>query len=268
VDAHHVWLAVGATLVIALGALALNRADAQRPAPPGLRDRAAVAVLARIGSDEVRSSGVVIDARRGLVLVSALGTWGARSVKLGTPVATIFGRLVARNPCDGYALVRTEPWLPGLSELPSAPAPVRESQQAQALVRPWSTSGAPGRVRAYPARLTADPANANVLHIAADLPPSSLGAPVTDDHGRLVGVRGLERAPGQTPPLVPWPAIRAQLSRLRPGNSTVYVGWRDRYGCAGRLARQVAAAHPGFRPGDAILNRPIRPSRIGRGPRD
>src|SRR4051794_26821242 len=59
-------------------------------------DLAMVAVSARIGSRDVRSSGTVIDGDRGLILTSAHSVWGAASLKLDTGVAVLHGRIVAR----------------------------------------------------------------------------------------------------------------------------------------------------------------------------
>jgi hypothetical protein len=216
--------------------------------------------MARIGDDRVRSTGVVVDGSSGLVLVSARAIWGARSIKVGTGMATVFGRIVARNPCDDYAVLRLEPWLPGLQSLPVSPRAPRPRQAVSLLSRPWSPTGARERVSRHGGRVAVAPGGG--LQLEADLPPSTLGAPVVDGRGGWVGVRGAERVPGAAPALIPATAIRAQLGRLRPGKGTVYVGWRDRYGCVGRLGRLTRSSHSGYDPADADLTRPIRPTRL------
>src|SRR5690349_16246673 len=58
-------------------------------------DFAVVGVEARIGGDQVRGSGFVIDGRDGLVLTAAHAVWGARSLKLSTGLGVFHGRIVA-----------------------------------------------------------------------------------------------------------------------------------------------------------------------------
>jgi hypothetical protein len=56
------------------------------------------AIVAVIGGDHVRSSGIVIDGSRGLVLTAAHSIWGATSLRLTTGVALVYGRVVGRAP--------------------------------------------------------------------------------------------------------------------------------------------------------------------------
>jgi hypothetical protein len=78
---------------------------------------ALVGIDARIGHDQVRSAGAVIDADNGLVLTSAHTVWGATSLQLSTGVGVLHGRIVARAPCVDLALVETQPRIPGLVAL-------------------------------------------------------------------------------------------------------------------------------------------------------
>src|SRR4051812_14477521 len=80
-----------------------------------------VAVDARIGGDDVHSSGIVVDGESGLVLTAAHSVWGARSLKLTTALGILHGRIVARAPCDDLAVLAVEPRIPGLAALPLAP---------------------------------------------------------------------------------------------------------------------------------------------------
>jgi hypothetical protein len=78
---------------------------------------ALVGIEARIGHDQVRSAGAVIDADDGLVLTSAHTVWGATSLQLSTGVGVLHGRIVARAPCADLALIETQPRIPGLVAL-------------------------------------------------------------------------------------------------------------------------------------------------------
>src|SRR3954454_16297367 len=86
-------------------------------------DFAVVGVDARIGGEDVRGAGFVIDGPRGLVLTAAHAVWGARSLKLSTQLGVLHGRIVARAPCDDIALVEAYPRIPGLLSPAPAPAP-------------------------------------------------------------------------------------------------------------------------------------------------
>ena len=90
-------------------------------APASLSDDrlafALVGIDARIGNDQVRSAGAVIDADSGLILTSAHTVWGATSLRLSTGVGVLHGRIVARAPCADLALLETQPRIPGLVAL-------------------------------------------------------------------------------------------------------------------------------------------------------
>ena len=57
--------------------------SAQGVTPPRL-DLGVVGISAGIGGEEVLSSGFVVDGDRGLIVTTAHGVWGARSIKLAT----------------------------------------------------------------------------------------------------------------------------------------------------------------------------------------
>jgi hypothetical protein len=91
--------------------------------------------------------------------------------------------------------------------------------------------------------------------------PEVAGGPVVDAAGRLVGMA--QAAEGDAPALlVPWHRISAWLSLLRPGVRAVYSGWGDEYRCAPAEHAYARATYAGYRPSDAKLNAPIRPTRI------
>lgn len=235
----------------------------------GWLNRSTVAVAVAVGDTPSYTSGIVVDARRGLVLTAAHTLWGARSIKLGTDVGVLHGRLVARAPCDDLALIEAQPRMPGLSALPivdAQPAGVLTvvgrrwdpslPEGPQALLSiPTSTIGPSGRAQLHPLlpSLEAVPLDGSVVS-------SSNGGPVLDARGRLVGMAVANSASQGL--VVPGRVIRTRLSELRPGESTVYVGWRERYRCAPRLNAFAAAAFPGFKPADARLNPEVAPTRL------
>jgi S1-C subfamily serine protease len=258
---------VRGAVAVLLGAIAAGGCSAARPgADSQQREQArlnlgVVAIEATVGGDVVRSSGIVIDADRGLLLTSVRAVWGATSLRLGTGLGVLHGRLVARAPCSNVAVIETQPRVPGLVALPAgAGAPPGGGELLAAVGR---RRAAP-ELGAYslltiPAR-TAGFAPGNALQLDAPLVPEASGGPLVDRDGRLIGMAlSAGDAPGSA---LPWDTIRQRLAELRPGPRRVYVGWREQYRCARDLNADVRAAHPGFLARDARLDAPVPATRL------
>jgi S1-C subfamily serine protease len=259
--------------------LALTGSSRSAVGPATLQERfnlGVVAIDARIGRDRVRSSGTVINADDGLVLTSAHTVWGATSLKVSTALGVLHGRIVARAPCDGLALVETQPRIPGLASMtaaPDAPPPPGALLTAVGRRRAHPDAGAsslltiPTRAAAVGVRARTDPRLpplAGAIRLDGPLVPEASGGPIVDREGRLVGlaeVAGARRV-GVADVAVPWSAVRMRLEALRFGPRRIYVGWRDQYRCAGRLHAYARARHPGYRRGDARLNAPVPATRL------
>jgi hypothetical protein len=236
-------------------------AGAKQRSEAGRLDLAMVAVSARIGHREVRSSGTVIDGDRGLILTSAHSVWGATSVKLQTGVAVLHGRIVARSPCDDIALVETQPWVPGLAALPQAQGGLAPGPLT-AIERAWD-----GRVTSIPARaargaLPSVPLLSEIktgMSLRGALAPQASGGPLLDSAGRIAGVVTVARGRAAA---VPMSLVHERLDDLRPGPGTIFAGWSEYYRCAPRQHAYAAAEYPGFRRRDARLEAPVRASRL------
>jgi S1-C subfamily serine protease len=242
-----------------------------------LRDRlnlGVVAVDARIGSDRVRSSGVVIDSRAGIVLTSAYTVWGATSLRLTTGLGILYGRPVARAPCAGIALVEIQPRIPGLQAL----AP-REggAPPASELLSAVGRRGAHPDVGSnslltIPIRSTGTvpeatyqpglPPLARPLRLDAAVVPESSGGPVVDADGRLVGIAMPTSGGDERGLVVPWSEIKARLDELTLDKHRIYVGWRDQYRCAPQLHAYAEREHPGYKAIDARINAPVPATRL------
>jgi hypothetical protein len=235
---------------------------------------AVVAIDAQIGRDRVISAGSVIDPDRGLVLTSAHTVWGARSLRLGTGLGVLYGRIVARAPCEDVALVETQPRLPGLVALtPDREAAVRSDDRVTVVsrVRGDPNAGSQAllmtrtRSRSVVTGAQMDPGLPHVPGAVrlGRLVAESSGAPVLDRRNRLVamaltaggGVGGATAA-------IPAPRITRLLGELRPGRKRLYRGWNRYYHCASRLHSYAHAAHPGFRRADARLGRSVPATRL------
>jgi S1-C subfamily serine protease len=223
-----------------------------------------VAIGARIGDDSVRSSGIVVDGEAGLVVTTAHTVWGARSLKLDTPVGVLHGRIVARAPCDDLALLETYPRIPGLAAAPPAPSSSPDRGQVLRSVGRRRIGGGDGLlsipVRAAGPGSAAKPLPRGTTALDAPLVPEVSGGPVLDEAGRLVGM-AIARGSGAGLTL-PWATIRRRLDELRPGPREVYVGWRDQYRCVSAQHAYARANHAGFHARDARLNAYVPATRL------
>jgi hypothetical protein len=242
----------GALALLCTGTLgyATSVGDAQQTRAPDRVGLGVVAVEAKVGGDSVHASGTVIDAANGLVLTSVRAVWGATSLKLSTGLGILHGRIVARAACDGFAVVETQPRVPGLVSLAdrtgtTPPTGALVTAYGRRLTRPG------GGILTLPARIAGAP-----LTLDAQLVAEAAGGPILDAQGRLIGIA---TPTGNT---IPWPAVKRRLDELRPGPRRVFAGWRDQYRCAGRLTRATRQAHPAFKPQDARLVVEIPATRI------
>jgi hypothetical protein len=220
------------------------------------------AIDAVIGGDHVRSSGIVIDGNRGLVLTSAHSIWGATSLRLTTGVALVY-----------LALIQTQPQIPGLASLrPASGTAGLAGDQLRAVGRssPQPDAGAVGMIniplvpnrtaRKAQARGVEFPRAQEAKQLPAGLVPAASGGPVLDRASRVVGMA----VAGDEGPAfaVPWTRIQQLLRQLHAGPQQVYVGWRSQYRCVARLSRYTKASHPGFKPLDARLTAPVAATRL------
>jgi S1-C subfamily serine protease len=273
------WAAASIALVAIAGCGGQDRPEPRRAAaaepPPAERlDLGVVSVTARVGRDVVRSAGAVYDAERGLVLTTAHSVWGARSLKVGTGIAVLHGRIVARDACDDLAVLETQPRLPGLVALrPSADGTLPTGRPIVAVRR---RAGLPASgpelttQRVVLAERAAGslvpgvrPRGAVAIAVARTLPPEATGSPLIGADGRLAALaQVVEHGSGTARAALPWATIAARLRELRPGGRAQYVGWRRHYRCAAALHRHAAARHPGFHVADARLNVPVPATRL------
>jgi hypothetical protein len=216
-----------------VGTLVVAHAPAAQSGDP--LDLAVVAIDARVGGDAVRSSGVVMDADKGLVLTTAHSVWGATSLRLTTGVGVLHARIVARAPCSDLALLELQPRIPGLVEL----------EGGGKITHPLNVAVRDG---------------GTIEHVHRPLSSDASGAPVLGTDGRITGI--VDAARGRRSAVIRWPLIDKRLAVLKPGPRRIYVGWRDEYACAPALHAFAKARHPRFRARDAVLNAPVPASRV------
>jgi S1-C subfamily serine protease len=279
---RQVGVIAGATVLALLG-LSLagcggEDSSAPRPLTVGEKQNlGVVAIDARVGDDRVRSSGTVIDPDAGLIVTSAHGVWGAKSLRVTTGLGVLHGRIVARAPCADLALVETEPRVPGLVALPRTTGP-ELSSGADLLTALGRRQADPdlgtGSLLKIPTRIAEAGVNASLggglrpltgaLRLDAPLVPETSGGPVVDVEGRLVGLAmATEQGAIRSEALaVPWSVVQARLDELQRGLRRIYVGWRDQYRCAAHMHAYAAAEHRGYRRLDARIDAPVPATRL------
>jgi S1-C subfamily serine protease len=272
------WIAAIVLLAVVAGCGGSSDAPpAQRPAattPAQRLDLSVVAVTARVGGERVESGGVLVDVDRGLIVTTAHGVWGARSLKVATGIAVLHGRIVARDSCDNLAVLETQPRLPGLVAIRPSGDGVKLTERSLVAVRRHTglpsgrrpdllTMRVAASARAATAVLPGVRPQGAVALDGSGLPPAASGSPLLGTDGRLAGLaQVVERRRGTTRSALPWETIEARLHELRPGNRAAYVGWRRHYRCSEALHRYTAARHPRYRRSDAQLNAPVPATRL------
>jgi S1-C subfamily serine protease len=255
-------------LAMALAAAALltgTRDGRTADAPAGALDLGVVGIDARIGDRRVRSSGAVVDARAGLVVTSAHSVWGATSLRLETGLGTLHGRLVARAPCAGLALIEIQPRLPGLDALPAASGGTPPATELLTAVGRRQGGMLSIPLRAVGTEPTASfdatmPPLDGAIRLDGAVVPEASGGPVVNAAGELVG---MAIATGAGDGLaIPWAIVQARLAELQVDERRIYVGWREHYRCAPQLHAYAEREHPGYRASDAVINAPVPATRL------
>jgi S1-C subfamily serine protease len=208
--------------------------------PSGIVRRLAAVVP---GTAPPRSgSGIVVDARRGLILTADRLVAGAAGIRgrFGNG-RTRRAILVARAPCDGVALVHL-PGLPGgvrAAKLGSAGA-LHIADRVFALSYPGSRVGAggvrggglrsaPGAIAGGRARATLDPADPRlsglILHTARP-GAGGAGGPLVDGDGQVVGLNLVAPDRARIGGALPIERVRGLYGDLATARTERDAGWR------------------------------------------
>ena len=229
-----------------------------------------VAIDARIGDRRVRSSGAIIDARAGLVVTSAHTVWGATSLRLTTGLGVLHGRLVARAPCAGLAVIEIQPRIPGLVALPVAGAGSGRhgaALRASAAARDASAAAddpAPDRRDRLDVRRSRTACRRSRRRSGSTraVVPESSGGPVVNADGELVAWRWRRRQGRAGALAIPWETVKQRLGELRSTNGRSTSAGATYYRCAPQLHAYAQREHPGYRPDDAVINAPVPATRL------
>ena len=223
--------------------------------PPG-EDRAP-----KIGGAHTHGSGVIYDARRGLVLTSNHLVEGAGSIKVRVNERTeVQGRAVARAQCDDIALLALNPKPAGLVEIPlGGDKKLREGERVTAVGYLLPPDGqqrlltADGNVSAIdvPGQVHPDLPDlpSLVLHQAPVTEPIS-GGPLVNAQGQLVGLNTVLQEGGNGPfNAVSSRRLEELLGQLEPGQGSRFKGLGSEHGechaVMAQLTQQKLVSHGG-----------------------
>ncbi len=223
-------------------------------------------------------TGIVIDAREGLILTNAHVVAGQTSISVQLHDETVTSaRVEGQAPCEDLAVIRLRPVPPGLQ------AAELGSSQDLRVGEPITALGFPG---AFEERITDREFQATqgtvssgtteafggpdfpllpaVVQHQAPINAGNSGGPLFDGEGRVVGVNtfsGAQEGSQNQNGAIAIDRVKALLADLRQGRDTGYVGWDlaalpDELGGPGLFMLSVASGSPAaeekFRPGDVV----------------
>jgi S1-C subfamily serine protease len=210
------------------------------------------------GGRHAHGTGLIYDAKRGLVLTSNHYLEGARSIRVTVNGKTaVRGRPVARAQCKDFAVVELRPRPRNLTEIrfgDSSKIAAGDRVSALGYLQP------PGQKKASLIKTDGTVSSTDVTsQVHPNLPalPSATlhqaplqlamsGGPLVNNRGELIGLDTLVKD-GSVGESGPWPAVTGNwlkdwLAQLKPGKGSTYVGWKSEHRCHGTLAELSAAA--------------------------
>jgi S1-C subfamily serine protease len=205
------------------------------------------------GAAHSHGSGVVYDAKKGLILTSNHFVEQAVSLSVVVNGREVQGRPVARAQCNDLTLVRLRPKPAGLTAIKfgnSARVKSGEDVVALGYLRPpgspapqfistnggVSAVGVPGEV--HPEL----PAFPSLLLFQAPLRPAMSGGPVVNSAGELIGLSTfIDTGQGGPTTQAPFSAVTSNqleklLSQLKPTQGAVFSGWYGQHECHHAMA--------------------------------
>ena len=210
------------------------------------------------GGRHGHASGLIYDARKGLVLTSDHFIEGAASIRITANEKNEYqGKPAARAQCNDFALIQLRPRPNNLTAIrfgdSSAVSPGDQVTAIGYLKPPGAKvatlTNTVGNVSAVDVPGSIHPTLPNLQSLMLHQAPLQLamsGGPLVDDRGRLVGLNtyidgGAGSKGGQ------WSAVTSnfvknQISQLKPGKGSLYSGWENQHNCHGAMDRLAAKA--------------------------
>jgi S1-C subfamily serine protease len=223
--------------------------------------RAVVSIQGVYDDHRTDATGVIYDARQGLLLTADHPVEGAPSINVTFSDGSVsHARLVARAQCHDLAVLRVFPRQPGLTQMPIArtdkvalgqPVHTLSYLFEDASGHKKNVAQVSGTVSATNVRQTfmpLPPAGPFIAH-QSSLPPSASGSPLLDEHRQMIGLNTLvghpreNDAPGMEYALSAT-YIRTRLGQLRPGPGGTLGGWESEHNrCHHLLLSLIGKGH-------------------------
>lgn len=214
------------------------------------------------GGKHAHGSGVIYDAKQGLVLVSNHLVENAGSIEVVVDGgSSVHARLVARAQCNDFAVIQLSPKPLGMKAIKVASSSTLQpgdNVTAVGFLKPATakvptvirTSGPVNSVN-ISSEVTPDlPAFPSVVIHQAPLQLQMSGGPLVNDRGELVGLATFVPDEKETGT---WAAVssdylKKRLTELAGSEGKTFVGWKDQHACHGRMAKianKVLVSHGG-----------------------
>jgi S1-C subfamily serine protease len=219
-----------------------------------------ISVEGKYADKTTKVSGIVFEAKRGLVLTANHAVEGATDVDVTLADGTVaHGIAVARAQCHDMAVLRLSPKPTELTAIPLADSRAAAIGQPVATMAFQFDSG--GRKPALSevqgtisgtnvsAEFSPLPATGPFIAHQTALVSGAAGSPLLDAKGRMIGLNtfvGHPRKPDQpgTEYALTSSYIRGRLRELRPGKGGALGGWEAEHNtCHGRLLKLIGKGH-------------------------
>lgn len=239
-----------------------TKSDAGGASAGGQPQKSVVFVKAIYGDHEASASGVVFDARRGLVLTANHTVENAPAIEVTLYDGTLkHGRPVARAQCHDLAVLKLSPLPIGVPALKFADSKaVRLDESVRTLYYALTAAGSSeprltsikGSVSAVGVREPFPPLPAIEPLIAHQSPlsPTASGSPLLDRRNEMLGINTLVGHPrgADSPPGVEYALtsnyLRRRLGELRPGTGGAFGGWQAEHNaCHAALHKLIGIGH-------------------------
>jgi S1-C subfamily serine protease len=220
-------------------------------------NRGTVLVKAHVGSYSIPGTGVLVDARRHLVLTNSHVVSGSSSLEVAHAGTVTSASLHANAPCEDLALLRLTDEPPGLRELPIRSTDALRSgervmaagfDKGAARAKPRSRFGGVATANAASEADEALPRYPSVIKHTAVIKNGDSGGPLVDLHGRLIGINTFAvRATDSNADArdsyyaVSGSRIKEVLPALVRGRSRRDVGWKLGQGTRDEFAEEPVA---------------------------
>ena len=219
-----------------------------------------ISVEGKYADKTTKVSGIVFEAKRGLVLTANHAVEGAPNIDVTLADGTVtHGIAVARAQCHDMAVLRLNPKPTELTAVPLADSTSAAiGQPVATMAFQFETGGRKPELSEVQGTISGTNVSAEFKPLPATGPfiahqtalvNGAAGSPLVDGKGRMIGLNtfvGHPRTPDQpgTEYALTSSYIRGRLRELRPGKGGALGGWEEEHNlCHGRLLKLIGKGH-------------------------